>query len=189
MGLTPVYGFPYPALTDSPNGPAQIQALAEAVEADLQTTDANVTALTAAGLTYARFVGGTQRSSDTGTITGETVFSTSGSLSLAASSVFLVRGRADFFTSVPGDRFDFRFRETNIGGTVVREVISNNVDAAGVPMTFEWAMFYKTAGSETKTWVATVSRFAGTGNIVCQGGSSVAVFYLGASTLLGTSNP
>lgn len=45
MGLTPVYGFPYPALTDSPNGPAQIQALAEAVEADLVVTDANVATL------------------------------------------------------------------------------------------------------------------------------------------------
>lgn len=47
MGVTPIYGFPYPALTDSPNGPAQIQALAEAVEADLQTTDVNVAALQA----------------------------------------------------------------------------------------------------------------------------------------------
>lgn len=45
MGLTPIYGFPYPALTDSPNGPAQIQALAEAVEADLATTDATAASL------------------------------------------------------------------------------------------------------------------------------------------------
>lgn len=45
MGVTPIYGFPYPALTDSPNGPAQIQALAEAVEADLAITDANVSTL------------------------------------------------------------------------------------------------------------------------------------------------
>lgn len=47
MGVTPIYGFPYPALTDSPNGPAQIQALAEAVEADLAATDGNVAALAA----------------------------------------------------------------------------------------------------------------------------------------------
>jgi hypothetical protein len=45
VGVTPVYGFPYPALTDPPNGPAQIQALAEAVEADLAVTDSNVAAL------------------------------------------------------------------------------------------------------------------------------------------------
>jgi hypothetical protein len=47
VGVTPVYGFPYPALTDAPNGPAQIQALAEAVEADLVTTDNAVAALAA----------------------------------------------------------------------------------------------------------------------------------------------
>jgi hypothetical protein len=47
MGTTPIYGFPYPGVNDSPNGPAQIQALAEAVEADLATTDAAATALSA----------------------------------------------------------------------------------------------------------------------------------------------
>lgn len=47
MAVTPIYGFPYPALTDPPNGPAQIQALAEAVEQDLQVTDNNVATLTA----------------------------------------------------------------------------------------------------------------------------------------------
>lgn len=47
MGVTPIYGFPYPSLSDSPNGPAQLQALAEAVEADLSNTDSNVGALTA----------------------------------------------------------------------------------------------------------------------------------------------
>jgi hypothetical protein len=45
MGLTPVYGFPYPSGTDSPNGPVQIQQLAEAVEADLAASDANIAAL------------------------------------------------------------------------------------------------------------------------------------------------
>lgn len=47
MGLTPVYGFPYPSGTDSPNGPGQIQALAEAVEADLSLSDARIAALEA----------------------------------------------------------------------------------------------------------------------------------------------
>jgi hypothetical protein len=48
VGVTPIYGFPYPSISDSPNGPAQLQALAEAVEADLSNTDSNVGALTAA---------------------------------------------------------------------------------------------------------------------------------------------
>lgn len=33
MGSTTRFGFPYPASSDSPNGPAQMQALAEAVDA------------------------------------------------------------------------------------------------------------------------------------------------------------
>lgn len=37
---TPVYGFPYPESTDSPNGPAQFQALALAVETILVRMDA-----------------------------------------------------------------------------------------------------------------------------------------------------
>lgn len=36
---TPIYGLPYPSLSDPPNGPAQIQALAEAVEAELDRID------------------------------------------------------------------------------------------------------------------------------------------------------
>jgi hypothetical protein len=37
--FTPIYGLPYPSLSDPPNGPAQFQALAEAVEAELDRID------------------------------------------------------------------------------------------------------------------------------------------------------
>jgi hypothetical protein len=39
---TPIYAFPYPVLTDPPNGAAQIQALAEAVEDTISTLDSSV---------------------------------------------------------------------------------------------------------------------------------------------------
>jgi hypothetical protein len=45
MPTTPIFAFPYPALTDAPNGAAQIQALAEAVETELNNTNADVTAV------------------------------------------------------------------------------------------------------------------------------------------------
>lgn len=45
MGTTPQYGFPYPALADAPNGPVQIQALAEQVESVLSPIHADVVAL------------------------------------------------------------------------------------------------------------------------------------------------
>lgn len=40
MPSTPIYGLPYPSLTDPPNGPAQFQALAEAIETELARIDA-----------------------------------------------------------------------------------------------------------------------------------------------------
>lgn len=45
MPVTPIYGLPYSALTDPPNGAAQQKALAEAVETELSTTNGDVTAL------------------------------------------------------------------------------------------------------------------------------------------------
>lgn len=47
MPTTPVYGLPYPSLSDSPNGPAQFQALAQAVETQLQRLDSVPAAVTA----------------------------------------------------------------------------------------------------------------------------------------------
>lgn len=42
MLTTPVYGLPYPELTDAPNGAAQLQQLAETLEAVLQPIEAAV---------------------------------------------------------------------------------------------------------------------------------------------------
>lgn len=44
MPSTPTYGFPYPSLSDPPNAPAGFQALAEAVETKIVSTDAAVAA-------------------------------------------------------------------------------------------------------------------------------------------------
>lgn len=41
MPSTPVYALPYPALSDPPNGPAQVGSLATATEAGLTTVNAN----------------------------------------------------------------------------------------------------------------------------------------------------
>lgn len=45
MAATPVYSFPYPGTGDSPHGPNQVKALADAVEAKFITVDAAVAAL------------------------------------------------------------------------------------------------------------------------------------------------
>jgi hypothetical protein len=46
MPSTPNYGFPYPAETDSPDGPTQIQALASAVDTQVATNAARSTLVT-----------------------------------------------------------------------------------------------------------------------------------------------
>lgn len=43
MGTTANYLFPFPELTDSPNGPAQIGALATAVDTSLKTVENSIT--------------------------------------------------------------------------------------------------------------------------------------------------
>lgn len=45
MATTPVYGIPYPVLSDAPNGPSQIQATALEVETELVRIDAAIAAL------------------------------------------------------------------------------------------------------------------------------------------------
>lgn len=42
MPSTPVYGIPYPSLSDPPNGPAQMQALALEVENELTRVDSRI---------------------------------------------------------------------------------------------------------------------------------------------------
>lgn len=40
MPVTPTYGIPYPSLSDAPDGPAQLEALADEVEVELTRLDA-----------------------------------------------------------------------------------------------------------------------------------------------------
>lgn len=54
MPNTPIYGLPYPQLSEPPDGPAQFQALAEAVETELARIDADVAAIIADVKPYAR---------------------------------------------------------------------------------------------------------------------------------------
>lgn len=100
MGVTPIYGFPYPALTDAPNGAAQIQALAEAVEADLAATDAAVAALDAEvkfgdGGTYPNSTQNTSGTTSSGTFTNVLTGGTTCSLTFVAP----VSGTVDIYNS------------------------------------------------------------------------------------------
>ncbi|NUR80728.1 MAG: hypothetical protein HOQ21_09830 [Dermatophilaceae bacterium] len=190
-GATPIYGIPYALTSDSPHGPNQEEAIAAAVEAALAALNTRVLAIEAAASSYGKYLGGAQRDANSGNITGtETIFATSGSVALPDNSAFLVRASCNYFISVAGDEFDWRIHETNLAGNAIKTHFADSVEFAGVPKTYEYFGFYKTTAAEpTKTFVASVKRTGGSGNIVAQAGSAVLVFYLGPSSLLATLNP
>jgi hypothetical protein len=138
-----------------------------------------------------RLIGGTRRSTNTGNITStETVYSTSGALALPASSLFFVRAVCNHFISVSGDEFEFRIREDTVSGNAIKTDFRDSVEFAGIPKTYEYMGFFVTTTAlASKTFVATVKRSGGSGNIVAQADSAVLVNYLGPSSLLPTNNP
>jgi hypothetical protein len=87
MGVTTNFSFPYPALTDAPDGPSQIEALAEAVDAELETI--------VSGLPYpvvtAFKASDTSRSSTT-SLTADPDLS----LAVAASATYVFEGYLDY---------------------------------------------------------------------------------------------
>lgn len=99
MGLTPVYGFPYPAVSDSPNGPAQIQSLAEGVEAKLALTDASVVAV---GARVAKLEGENayykQTSAQANAITAATWTKQKFPIAVETSPIITPNGTFDIFT-------------------------------------------------------------------------------------------
>lgn len=185
MGVTPIYGFPYPALTDAPNGPAQIQALAEAVEADLAVTDANIATINTTGLTYTRVIGGKVRTTNASATSGTTELQVldTGSLSLPASSRLRIDVMMTYSNTVVSDDLDFRIRDTNTAGTLRQEAVAHRSDAV-VPYTILLSAIYTTTTSETKTFIASAQRITGTGTVTVQSTSYIVVSYLGATAIL-----
>lgn len=130
MPNTPVYGLPYPSLSEPPNGPAQFQDLAEAVELNLQATDANVATL---ALTTDKFSTGTANTSvqtTTGTTTSGSYTATftggtAGSMSFTApqSGKILILNNAQLSNSsgVQTTLLSWELREGSVigSGTVV----------------------------------------------------------------------
>lgn len=70
MATTPNYGFPYPGLTDVPNIPADIAALAVAVDTEIARVDADAAAVPWTNYTPAWTSGGTAPVLNNGTLKG-----------------------------------------------------------------------------------------------------------------------
>lgn len=166
MATTAKYALRYPGPLDQPLGPAQIQNLAEDCDS--------------LGL-----VGASRRTADSATITTtETIVANTSSLTLAASSAFALRFFARVDTSVvPTDAY-MRIRDTNVIGVIRGEGLGARSVVVGPDLCL-LEVIYRTTISETKVFVGTLVRTAGTGTIIAKVPTHLMVTRLGPSALVG----
>jgi hypothetical protein len=120
-------------------------------------------------------VGGKRRTANSANITTtETIVVDTASLTLVASSAFVVRFYCRFDPSVAATDVVARIRDTNTSGTERAAV-----NGLGVYTTRNYVVaefVYKTTTAESKVWVGTLVRLAGTGNIQAAVPTHLAVY-------------
>lgn len=175
MPVTPVYALPYPSLSDAPNGPAQFQALAEAVESKFVSVD-SITSSHTASITLLNRLGIKDRASRS---TDSTATATEIGV-LRLDDVPILAGRIYAIQTTPlgldststNDEIIAQFRFTTDGSTPttastvlpggrvqVRQTDSNVPEHKTIYTT------YTPAANETLSLLLTVARLAGAGNV------------------------
>lgn len=196
MPTTPVYAFPYPALSDSPNGPVQFQALAEAVENKIVTVDATnatqtsqiSTLQTTVNTLNTRNIGG--RIAATAGVINAGIAATEVNIAkLAITPVVVVSGRGyvhcvtiDGQFTVANDSFVIRIRkDTALSGTVVASS-SVIVQVSGFThqktMILPWIAPSSDASAD---FFVSLQRVAGAGVCDVNGNSTTSYFILEAT--------
>lgn len=153
-----------------------IRARTGTTESALDLNVGNTGKVNYGGIPILRRTGNVVREADVGTFTAETVIDT-----LTATTVI---GRQyeiewDGFarSSVANDRVQIRIREDSIAGTSRGEAfprVDNAAANATAPM--RCVAQYTADATETKTFVVTMQRFSGTGNITATGSTAQRVF-------------
>jgi hypothetical protein len=116
--------------------------------------------------------------------TTETQFATSGTISLLASSAYRIDVMVSCALSVANDEFNMKVRDTNTSGTIRMEIVTERMNAS-LPVGFKYSFIYKTTSAEaSRSFIASIVRQNGTGNIVVQTGTHMDVTYLGPSSLV-----
>lgn len=169
MSATPVYAFPFPALTDTPAGPAQMQALAERIEAVLQANLALGANLTVPGtlmvtgdvqigsFSAPRGIAGKQASTTSSAAIGttETVIFTITNLVFKAGRAYKVTVGRLLQQNTVGAAALFRVRKTNAGGTdwgIVGRILCADTTVAVTAQCLGYLL--RTAGTDLTTDVA-----------------------------------
>lgn len=165
-GTTARYGFRYPALSDLPNVPLDIQNLA--TDVDAIGVIGGKTALNPS----AQFT------------TVETIVVNTPTLNYAASSLFMLEFYMTFNVTVTGSDVVMKIRQTNTSGTIIGQVnalgvyLNNNYGVLRVP--------YVTTTAQLGYFVGTaVSTGVGTGLINAVAPTFLTVTLLGPSSMIG----
>lgn len=174
-GTTPVYSFPYPTLTDTPNGAAQMQSLATAVEnkiVTMDTTDAtqntNITTLQQVDPVVLAWGRRTTPSSTTTTTVG--VLRLDGIPVVGGKAYHVFATGVHFDSTVTSDALqaDIRFSTagtaTTASAILTGAVAFGRIVVANSGQTHNISCHYEPGGSATLSVLLCVSRLLGTGN-------------------------
>jgi len=133
-------------------------------------------------------VGGKRRITNAATTSAgaELEVDNTGALPLIGNSQFEARLSLNWDASVAGDNFITRIRKTNSSGSILQQQVVPGVGASGVPAGWTMSIPYITSTPETETFVATISRLAGSGTATVTPGSFIEVIYKGPSSMYGT---
>lgn len=169
------YGLRKPATTDFITVGTDISDNMDILDTIIKALRDDTTQLVKAG----------KRTGDTAAITTtETQYVSSGSINLLASSVYLVEMNTTFFTSVTNDDFVLRIHDTSTAGTLRYQTVTYKGGAA-TPYNQYASFIYRTTTAETgRSFIGSAQRNTGTGNIVVQGGTYLAVSYIGPTGLV-----
>lgn len=167
MPNTSKFGLPYPALSDTPNGPLGVENLAQGVDA-------------------LGILGGKRRTGISSSIvTIETIVVDTQTLSLAANSVFLIDFYMAFTVSVAATDVTMRVRLTSVSGTIVGEAAAFGVYVSPQPNHGHVSLLYKTTSAELDYFAGSAVRIAGTGNVNAIVPTAITVTNLGPSSIIG----
>ena len=166
MPQTPIYSLRYPALTDQPNGPAQIGNLAADTEAGLVAVNGAASAGVAAAAVVVggkRYVTGTALAT---TSSGTEILTATdtGAINYVNGQVYEVEWSFYHQLSIGTDVFKVRIRLTNTAGTIQVEDDLQN-EPINQPLVKVYKFLYKPTVTGAATFVGTMSRVSGTGGL------------------------
>jgi hypothetical protein len=194
MPSTAVWGIPYAAAGDAPNGPLQEAGIANAVETGLNTVTSvaagNNTSTLAVANAADVVVGGklyTTAGNLVSTSAGTAVLANmdTGAINFIGGQLYEIEFAFNYVATVAGDTYLWQIQDTNLAGAGF--AVGCNTCGSGIPEVIYRRAYYKPAANITKTFVGSVQRVAGTGALTVKAsanGGYAVVKRCGAASLI-----